>query len=287
MAKSDFNQASYWQTRVSGDLDLGKVGHRSLGRGYNEYIYRRRVEVLLSTLNSLCIEICRERVLEIGCGSGFYVDLWKQLGVLNLVGIDISPDSIKALTARFPHYQFLEADVSADWPTSLSGRDFNLITVFDVFYHIIDDGAVLRAFQNASRALSASGYILVFEQLQNTNYHLRRHVRFRGREAYRAMLKLSGLEIVDTIPLFILLEPPVVGIKVIDVLISGAYWILGLPMRFSDRIGRFVGKATYSIDQILFRKGIRAPNHVLLVLKKRTDLPGAAELANTKRASPG
>ncbi len=265
-----FEETSYWRQRVKGDADLGVVGHRSLGRGYNEYIYRRRTDCLLEALRLLDIRPSQCNVLDLGCGSGYYATFWKELGVSELTGIDIADAGVDGLREKFPEYTFLEADLTQAAAAARIGGPYSIVTLFDIIYHIIDDAAALNALKIAAGALKPTGVLLLFEQLAPKDYSLLSHVKFRGKMNYLALLEAAGLEIVSRQPLFVFLAPPVYGHKAIDILVSGLYKMIGAVIKNREVAGRRLGKAVYELDQFLIKKGISVPNHELLALRKRT-----------------
>ena len=263
-----FEESSYWRQRVAGDSDLGVVGHRALGRGYNEYIYRRRTECLMEALRLLDIKPSQCKVLDLGCGSGYYATFWKKLGVTELTGIDIADASVDRLRKKFPEYMFLQADITqADIAKRIGGL-YSIVTLFDVIYHISDDTAALEALKTAAGALQPDGVLMLFEQLAPRDYSLLPHVKFRGKMNYMALLDAAGLKIVSRQPLFVFLAPPVYGFKAIDIVVSGLYKIIGAFIKNRDGAGRRLGKAVYELDQFLIKKGISLPNHELIVLRK-------------------
>jgi SAM-dependent methyltransferase len=264
-----FEESSYWQQRVTPDADVGVVGHRSLGRGYNEYIYRRRSECLLEVLCRLDIKPSLCNVLDLGCGSGYYAAFWKELGVTELMGIDIADASVILLRKNFPEYTFLQADLTQAGAAGRIGDSYSIVTLFDIIYHIIDDSAALNALKTAAGALKPTGILLLFEQFAPRDYFLLPHVKFRGKMNYINLLEAAGLEIVDRQPLFVFLAPPVYGIKAIDVVVSGLYKFVGTFIKNRENAGRRLGKAVYGLDRFLIKKGISLPNHELIILRKR------------------
>ena len=269
MNNEKFDQASYWQQRVTGQIDLGVVGHRSLGRAYNEFIYRRRVEVLTATLASLNLDPTQLSVLDIGCGSGFYVELWRSLGVSTLTGIDISQESVNRMASKYPGYTFMQADVTQTSAVGEIKEKFSVVTIFDVLYHITDDHAARAALRNASNALAEDGHLLIFDQLLDKDYSLRPHVKFRGRENFNRLLQDANLELIGAKGLFVLLEPPVFGWKPLDYSIAGAYKLLGAAMRRSEPLGHATGHVAYKLDNALRKLGISTPNHELIIATRR------------------
>ncbi len=90
MKSSNFEAKTYWQHRLSGKLDIGVVGHRSLGDIYNKYIYRRRIDMITAIVQEMKLNLNNLRMLDVGCGSGFYTEFWKLMGITNYVGLDVS-----------------------------------------------------------------------------------------------------------------------------------------------------------------------------------------------------
>ena len=268
MKDPDFDQAGYWTRRIGGDIDLGVVGHRSLGRAYNEYIYRRRAVVLRAAVEELGLNPAGLKVLDVGAGSGYYVDFWRALGVLSLVGVDLSQEGVEQLAAKYPEYHFLCADVTGPSISAAIDSRFSVITVFDVIYHITDDDAAQRALNSISGLLERDGHLLVFDHIMGRDYALCQHVRYRGERHYAEMLHRAGLEIVGRRPLFVFLEPPVTGRRAADVLISGIYFAAGILMRRWSRLGGLVGRLVYRLDDRLSLSGVTMPNHELLIIKK-------------------
>ena len=261
---AQFDPNEYWQSRVGDDATVGVVGHRSLGVAYNEYIYRRRGDVL----DGLDMVIPNKSLLDVGCGSGFYTEYWKHKGVLDYVGVDLSHDTIGRLRREYPDYTFRQRDITAPLGNG-TVRTFDIVTVFDVFYHIVDDERLSAALNNIREQLGPAGIVLVYEQLTQDDYVLRKHVKFRGREHYRRILSDAGLEIAATRHLFNILVPPLTGHRWLDIPIAGIYKVLGYPMIKIPVLGRVFGKLFYEVDRLLHFVGIKIPNNELFVLRRK------------------
>ena len=267
--KSDrFSSGEYWQKRVQGDIDLGVVGQRSLGRAYNEYIYKRRTDVLQEILASIHFDPGLYNILDIGCGSGYYVSYWHTLGIRQLQGVDISADSISKLQKLYPEYTFTQADITEeDSAKHLAGK-FSIITIFDVLYHITDDEKVRTLLKTVSACLKEDGYVIIFDQLCKHDYMLSPHVKFRSEEMFASLLRQADLGVIKKEPLFVFLAPPIYGHKSIDVLVSGFYKIMGYLMKASYPIGNIMGRWVYNLDGILRKSNISTPNHALFLIQK-------------------
>src|SRR5580765_91297 len=76
----------YWNQRLEKDFSLAGVGHAGVGLSFNRWAYRVRRAVLLRTLRQSGIAINGAHILELGFGTGFYLDLWHSLGAAHVTG---------------------------------------------------------------------------------------------------------------------------------------------------------------------------------------------------------
>lgn len=74
------------------------------------------------------------RLLDVGCGSGSMMPVLTPLG--HVTGIDASGPMIGKCRERFPDVELRQTD-SLD--ALLGGRDFDIVTAFDVVEHVEDD----------------------------------------------------------------------------------------------------------------------------------------------------
>ncbi|PWU80630.1 MAG: hypothetical protein DLM72_11190 [Candidatus Nitrosopolaris wilkensis] len=84
---AEFNARNYWETRLSENLGLHGTGWLKLGRHYYNWMYKIRRKVLLRKIKSLCIDFNNSDVMDVGCGTGFYIDMWKELGIKSMGGM--------------------------------------------------------------------------------------------------------------------------------------------------------------------------------------------------------
>lgn len=267
---NSFDAGAYWQDRVVAGADLGVVGHRSVGAAYNRHIYERRLEVLVEMLSRHVSKPAQElRVLDIGCGNGFYTDFWAARGVQDYVGVDISRATVDHLAARFPDYTFVHRDVTeAGDAVPAAGAPFDIITVFDVFYHIIDDARFANAVRYVGSAAAPSGVVLIMDNLFERRYQLTRHMVYRPRAAYLETMNAQGLEMADGELLFHHLIPPVSGNLVVDVAAAAAFKAAGFVLRLSDSLASRMAAALRRRDARMRDQGKRVANSEFLVFRK-------------------
>jgi SAM-dependent methyltransferase len=268
LSAKHFDQKKYWQSRVSGNIDLGVVGYRSLGRGYNEYIYRRRLDVLEKFLGECSKTVEELRVLDVGCGSGFYVDYWRKRGVTHLTGVDISPDSVVLMQKKYPEYSFAVVDATMPDAFTTLGGTYDIVTIFDVIYHVIDDFQAAQLLMNALSVTAQDGNVLLTDTLGDGNYGFVSHVRFRSIGFYEDLLQSANFMSLERLPLFNLLQPPIVRRIGFDYIISGLYYLAGYFYRAHNSIGGLFGSLFYHIDRLFFKFGLSLPNQELLVISR-------------------
>ncbi len=102
-------------------------------------------------------DLAEARVLEIGCGTGYFTSLLEDLGVRSYAGCDVTDVLFPDLRARFPHFRFQQKDVTSE---PLNGL-WDVVLMIDVLEHIVDEQRLSRALENVRRAVRPSGLLLL------------------------------------------------------------------------------------------------------------------------------
>ncbi len=109
-----FNMQDYWAHRLENDFSLSSIGYKGLGIKYNIWLYRKRAKVLNNVIKDYLNISENTRIIELGVGSGFYINLWQKKGVKKFIGVDITEQSVKTLSKIYPHYNFQKYDISSE-----------------------------------------------------------------------------------------------------------------------------------------------------------------------------
>jgi SAM-dependent methyltransferase len=193
---SDFDARKFWQESLSANFDLRGTGHPALSAAYNERCYRLRKYVLDQLLVRHRVPVAGREVLDAGCGSGYFVEHYLERGA-HVTGVDLTDVSIERLSQRFPEARFEVGDL-ATWRPS---RAYDLVSCFDVLFHIVDDAAWERAMTNLADAVAPGGFIVFTEHFfKRPPAADATHNRSRGREAYETALIARGLALMDERP---------------------------------------------------------------------------------------
>ena len=264
---NEFDAGAYWQERVGAGADLAVVGHRAMGPAYNGEIYARRIDALESMLEHHVRKPLQQvRILDVGCGSGFYTRFWQAKGVRDYFGVDISGRTVEHLGKIYPDYKFVRADVTESLPEVVKALGpFDVITIFDVLYHIVDDLRVDAAIDNIAALIASDGHLLIMDQLCKRDYQVSKHVKYRNRDSYLSMFDRRKLALQDSELLFHFLVPPITGIRIADFLTAAVFKVFGLLLRVSDGLAAWSASKLRHLDSRLRMRGVTVPNCEFLV----------------------
>lgn len=201
--KKPYDREKFWADRYR-NIDITKSGHVDLPVAYNRWLYRRKKERLLKGLRKAGFDERGSSVLEIATGTGVYVEMWKQLNVKKLVGIDISQAATDALRARFSEYEFHKRDLSTPDLAADVGSDFDLVTAVDMLYHIVDDHEFPVALENLAATVKPGGYLAIHDLFLRHGERDFGYIKWRTLAAYQAALAKAGFEILSRTPTFFL-----------------------------------------------------------------------------------
>jgi SAM-dependent methyltransferase len=263
-----FDPTRYWQERLAADYSLGSTGWKTLGEAFNKWSYAVRARVFTRVAGDVVPAPEGASVLDVGSGTGFYLDLWQRLGVGRVSGSDLTPVAVEQLARRFPTASIQKVDIG-DAELPLPTRAYDAISVIDVLYHIVDDRRYVRALSNLSGLLKPDGALLLTENLVSQSSRAAHQVT-RSRDWILFALDQAGLVVVREQPIFFLMNTPVSS----DNRLLHKWW--SLVTRFVPRheaIGWTVGAVLFPIDLGLGRlaAGRHAPSTTLLVCRPRVE----------------
>lgn len=182
-----YRPQEYWERTLSRQFDVRGTGEPGLSLAYNRACYQLRREVLDRALADAGLDPRGRRVLDVGCGSGFWTSYYVGRGA-EYTGLDIAPVSVAKLQQAYPESRFVLSDVSE---AELEGT-WDIVNVFDVLYHITDDVKWQAALGRLARAVAPGGALLVTDAFESPA-GLAEHNKMRPFERYRDVLDASGV----------------------------------------------------------------------------------------------
>ena len=207
-------------------------------------------------------------MLDVGSGTGFYLDLWQRVGAGRITGSDLTPVAVERLARRYPMATIKKLDIGgADLPLPIGAYD--AISIMDVLFHIVDDERYVRALSNLASLLKVDGVLLLSENLVSRQSRAVHQVT-RSRDWVVSALGKAGLVVVHEQPMFFLMNTPVNS----DSRLLHRWWRLVVKLiPRHEAIGWTMGAALYPIELGLGRlgEGRRSPSTTLLVCRRRPE----------------
>lgn len=199
-----FDPKQYWEERIRAHTDLHGTGHRSFDLNYNKWLYKTQIDCLDEILARWNIAITEKHVLDIGSGTGFYVEYFYSRNAKMITGLDITEASTEYLQNKFPGLTFITTDISDEELPILNS--FHIISAMGILYHIVDQERFQRALRNICELLLPGGYLLITDSFKNPIFPSARHARLRPLEDYQQVLEENNLKILKILPLYYFLN---------------------------------------------------------------------------------
>jgi SAM-dependent methyltransferase len=164
-----YDAARYWRDRFARyGASLKGAGDEGLSEEENRRRYEEAAGVFAELCRSEGIDLRAARVLEVGCGSGYYTELLANLGVSSYVGLDITDVLFPELRDRFPEFDFEQGDITTD---DVEGT-YDLIVLIDVIEHIVEDEKLSSAMEHLKGALAPGGVLVLAPVTPRPTHHL-------------------------------------------------------------------------------------------------------------------
>jgi SAM-dependent methyltransferase len=268
MPVSEYRPADYWETLLSSQYDLSGVAYPDFPVAFNRALYEQMRRAVTGLVAEGGIDLRGADVLEIGPGTGFWVDLWQEFGAASVTGLDITDTAVAQLSGRFPDQQFRTGDVSDE---GLDLGRFDVVSAQSVLLHIVDEGPLATALRNIATMLKPDGSFLLMEPLVEHAWWgppvtATSNSRARTVAQWRAALAGVGLELVTYRPVTALLANVCDTRHRATWRLHMTYW--WLVRRWLTRVPRLAPatlRLLVALDGLLLRLGVAPSAKVMLV----------------------
>ena len=256
-----FDAAQYWEARLSDHYTLQGVGYSSLGQAFNSWMYRVRKHVFRRLISSLHLDLQSASVLDVGSGTGFYIEQWKNLRPKSTTGLDITQTAIENLKRRFPESEFRQADIGVSLPWVES---YDVITAFDVLFHIVDDRQFAAAIRNCHAALRPNGWFIFSDNFLHGQGVRLEHQVSRSLEDIQRIVVEAGFQVKRRLPMFSLMNSPVDS----DSKYRKLFWkALNRGVSLGEAAGFAIGASLFPLELWLTRSGESATTEIMVCRK--------------------
>jgi len=260
-----YDPVAYWQERYR-EANLHSSGHRDLPEKYNLWLYKRKRQVLRRALRDVGCPIAGARVLEVGVGTGAYVEFFRAAGAARFVGTDIVPHAVSLLRQRYSGAEFIERDVTEPGLREVVG-EFDLVAALDVFYHVVDDRKLVSALGNVAEVLAPNGLLAIHDVFLHRSSEDHGYIRWRSLQDWECLLASANLVVVDRRPIYFTMVQADDTTSRFETALLQALWRLAEPFR--RRLPGVAGAAAFALDNIAGLARREGPSMELMLVRKR------------------
>lgn len=215
------------------------------------------------------------RVLDVGSGSGFWLDTWQQLGAQRPTALELTEVASERLRQSRADVDVVTGDITRP-DLELPGSPYGFISAMSVLLHIVDDDAFHRALRNICRLLSDDGLFLLADPILVRRQS--RHPSSPGDNSvartfaeWQAALDAVGLRIARVQPSTVLQGNPI-DVRSPQMLhaLNRAWAAYGrLQSRARPRLARALVRTVSHTDAVLTRIPFPAVSAKLAVIRRK------------------
>lgn len=269
-----YDPHAYW-TQLHREGTLQSVGQSDLPVELNVWLYRVLERNLLAFLRRhQLLRLPPRRCFEVGVGTGYWIPFWYHLGARRVDGCDLAEDAIARLRQRFPAATFTVGDIVDDGVVPADGS-YDLVTVFNVLLHIIDEDSFSSAAGHVAAAVRPGGHLLLVEPALLLDTSVRQlspgaSSMARPLARYREVFEKAGLEFVTASASTTVANNPIeYGLPHIR-RFDWSWRIVVSQARKGPRRASVVGRVLSLVDRLVMPSGVAPSGKILLF--RRSDV---------------
>lgn len=262
---NEYEPRPYWEDTLAAGFDESGVAHPTLPLSFNRFLYRSCRASTAAILGANGVD--PQEVLDVGVGTGIWLDFWSARDVRRLAGVDLTEIAVTRARARYPEVELAQVDIGSE---SIPFAPFDLVSAMNVLLHVVDPDAFSRALTTLRAALREGGWLLAMEPVAVGDVRLQpgASAAVRTLEEWQTELHAADFELVDLRPATCLLSNPVDArsqrrLDALNRLWFGAGRVVGR----GERRGAVVGGALYAIDLVCIRLAQVGPSAKLLLAR--------------------
>ena len=260
----ELNPKDYWENRLKENFGLHGTGFQGLGKRYNECMYKVRRRVFIHRMSKLDIDFANVNVLDIGSGTGFYVGLWKDLGTISITGTDITTVAVDNLRSMYPSNEFFQVDIGDEEAYKKLSKKFDIISAFDVLFHIVDDTRYENAIRNIFSLLKPGGFFIFSDNfLHHDSIRSARQVS-RSLNVIQKVLRENHFEVILRRPMFVLMNAPIDTNRSV---LRAIWHTITSAVQYSESMAFIVCTMLYPIELLLISIIKESPSTEMMICR--------------------
>ena len=259
------HRAGYWEDRLRGHFNEQGVGDIGLSRSYNKWLYAVRRRVFRRMASRLPVMPEQAKVLDIGSGTGFYIREWLAWGAQSVRGIDITDTAVERLKVDYPDCSFIRADIGEADPQFAPPASQDVVSAFDVMFHIVEDAHYRQAIENVAGLLKPGGYFVYSDNLVSDEVRMPHYVS-RTEEHIVDTLGEAGMVVRHRLPVFALMNDPV---RTSSRILRRWFALVHKLAGRGETSGQILGGALYPVELAVTRLLSRGPSTEILICQRR------------------
>ncbi len=220
---------------------------------------RSRNRLFKSIIRMYSAQLITPKFLEIGCGTGAFIEALASEVNLDITGSEIYIKGLRYAKGRQPQVDFIQYDAQQ----GVLPAKFDIIAAFDVIEHIDDDVATLA---NIYDMLTDGGYFIVtvpqHKFLWSKLDQIVKHKRRYSRRELVDKLKQQGFSVVRRTSFVFVLFPLMAVARLLDRPAKNPDSLI--DAKFEDRVGfsralNWIFDKLMYIDEALIMRGVSLP----------------------------
>jgi SAM-dependent methyltransferase len=267
-----YEPTSYWNELLAGDFDESAVGYAGLARSLNLAMYRSTERSVIRALRQAGVQPAGSRVLDIGSGTGWWIEFWRARGAREIAGVDLTATSVERLRARWPMHQFAQVDVG-DQAAELPGEN-DVVSAMSVLLHIVDEERFHRALAHLAASLRLGGALVMIEPVVvhhwwGAPFGPEASSKARALADYREALQAAGLELCVLLPATVLLANVIDTRSRLAFRVLEQYWVqLRRVVGKREPLGKPLARVLQPLDALAIRLAKTGPSAKVLVARR-------------------
>lgn len=185
----------FWDRRHVVRDDFSSGGDVSFDQASNELFYSLRLGLLLQVLGDATSRTERRRLLDAGCGKGWFSRSMSRFGY-RVEGIDTSPSAIRRCAELSDAESYAVSTLSGWVPEGL----YDDVVSVDVLFHLLDEQEWSRSVANLARCVRLGGRLVLSDWDRDVEQVFGRHQRCRPPARYQELLTPAGMRYDGFVP---------------------------------------------------------------------------------------